>query len=339
VSTHDHLPLGRRRFLTRAAALTSVLAGVTGEARAEDPPPETRKIRILHVPAICHAPQYIAEELLRLEGFTDIEYVQHGARYIPAALAGAKADLSMWNAAELIPHIEANAALSVLAGIHGGCFEVFAREDIRSIRDLRGKTVAVTYLGGGDHLLLASMLAYVGIDPGEVRWLPGTTTLLDAMEIFVSGRADVYVGFAQQPVELRARRIGHVILDTTTDKPWSQYFCCVLVANRDFVRRHPVATKRALRAILKAADLCDTAPDAAARFLSAKLYEPRLRIGMEVLEKLEYSRWRDANPEDTIRFHALRLREVGMIRSQPDRLIAQGVDTRFLLELRRELKS
>ena len=53
-----------------------------------------------------------------------------------------------------------------------------------SVRDLKGKTVAIMYLGGGDHILLSSMLAYVGIDPREVNWMPGTTSLLDAMDAF-----------------------------------------------------------------------------------------------------------------------------------------------------------
>jgi NitT/TauT family transport system substrate-binding protein len=195
------------------------------------------------------------------------------------------------------------------------------------------------YLGGGDHILLSSMLAYVGINPREINWMPGTASLLDAMDAFTSGRADAFVGFAQQPVEMRARKIGTVIVNTTTDRPWSQYFCCMLAANQEFVRRYPVTTKRALRAILKAADLCDSQPLQVARFLAEKLYEPRFAIGAEVVKSLPYNRWREANPEDTIRFHALRLHEVGMIKSAPEKLIAQGTDWRFLNEIKRELKA
>jgi NitT/TauT family transport system substrate-binding protein len=334
------LTLPRRRFFARASALGgAAFLGLHASARAADPPPETRKIRLLHVPAICHAPQYLAEELLHLEGITEVEYVTHGTKYIPDALAASKADLAMWNAGELIPHMDANRPIVVLAGIHAGCFEVFASERVHSIRDLRGKTVAIMYFGGGDHILLSSMLAYVGINPKEVNWLPGTTSLLDAMEAFSSGKADAFVGFAQQPVELRARKIGHVIVNATTDRPWSQYFCCMLGANREFVHRYPVTTKRALRAILKAADLCDSEPLKVARFLSDKLYEPRFQVGLEVVRSLPYSRWREANPEDTIRFHALRLHEVGMVKNSPNKLIAQGMDLRFLNELKRELKA
>jgi NitT/TauT family transport system substrate-binding protein len=56
------------------------------------------------------------------------------------------------------------------------------------------------------------------------------------------------------------------------------------------------------------------------------------------LKELPYNRWRDYNPEDTIRFYALRLHEAGMIRSSPHKLIAQAADWRFFNELKKELK-
>jgi NitT/TauT family transport system substrate-binding protein len=39
-----------------------------------------------------------------------------------------------------------------------------------------------------------------------------------------------------------------------------------------------------------------------------------------------------------MRFFALRLKEIGMIKSDPKALLAQGTDWRFLNELKRELK-
>jgi NitT/TauT family transport system substrate-binding protein len=121
--------------------------------------------------------------------------------------------------------------------------------------------------------------------------------------------------------------------DTGQDRPWSQYFCCMVTARRDFVREYPIATKRALRAFPKAADICAQEPERVAKFLVAKGLGPRYEVGLEVLKSLPYNRWRQANPGDTLRFHALRLHEAGMIRNNPDKLIAQGSDWRFLNEL------
>jgi NitT/TauT family transport system substrate-binding protein len=51
-------------------------------------------------------------------------------------------------------------------------------------------------------------------------------------------------GFCSRPARAAAKSIEHVILDTAQNRPWPQYFCCLLTANRRFVRRYPVATKR-----------------------------------------------------------------------------------------------
>lgn len=309
------------------------------EGLAASPPPEIARIRLLHAPTICHAPQYLAEEFLRMEGFRTVEYVPYGARYIPEALSAGKADMSMWNVHELLRYVDEGRPLVMLAGMHAGCWQVISNPRVDAIQDLKGKVVAVTYPSSGDQLLLSSMLAYVGIDPREVSWLPGTTSMLDAMEVFARGKADAFVGFAQQPLELRARRIGKTLVNTTTDRPWSQYFCCMMAANRDFAQRYPIATKRALRAILKAADLCDAAPARAARFLADRLYEPRYEIGRELMESLPYNRWRESNPADTVRFYALRLHEVGLIKSTPEDLVTRGLDLQHLIALKRELKA
>jgi NitT/TauT family transport system substrate-binding protein len=73
--------------------------------------------------------------------------------------------------------------------------------------------------------------------------------------------------------------------------------------------------------------------------LVARGYEPRREIALEVLKSLPYSRWRESDPEDSLRFHALRLHEVGMIKSMPQKLIAENTDWRFLNELKKELKA
>jgi len=57
------------------------------------------------------------------------------------------------------------------------------------------------------------------------------------------------------------------------------------------------------------------------------------------LKSLPYDRWRQVDPTDTVRFYAIRLHEVGMIKSTPETLIAQGTDWRFLNQLKKELKA
>src|SRR5712692_9408238 len=97
-------------------------------------------------------------------------------------------------------------------------------------------------------------------------------------------------------------------------------------ANREFARKHPVATKRALRAILKAADVCAREPERVARFLVDKGYAKNYDYALRALKDIPYAKWREYDPEDTVRFYALRLHEVGMIKSTPQKIIAEGTD-------------
>jgi NitT/TauT family transport system substrate-binding protein len=133
--------------------------------------------------------------------------------------------------------------------------------------------------------------------------------------------------------------VGHVLVSTAVDHPWSQYFCCMLFGNREYVRNHPVATKRAMRAILKAADLCATQPERVARRLVDRGFTPRYDYALQTLSDVPYDRWREYDPEDTIRYYALRLYELGIIRTTPQKIIAENTDFRFFNELKRELKA
>jgi NitT/TauT family transport system substrate-binding protein len=189
-------------------------------------------------------------------------------------------------------------------------------------------------------VFVSSILAYVGINPQkDIAWVTRPDMSIDPMKLFMEGKADAFMVFEPQNHDLREKKIGHIILNTTQDRPWANYFCCMLSSNREFVQKNPIATKRALRAILKAADICATEPERAARYRAEKGYEKRYNIGLEILKGLPYRRWREANPKDTLRFHALRLHEVGMIKSTPQKIIANGTDWRFLNELKKELKA
>jgi len=310
------------------------LVGLRAQAANGEPPPETTTLRLAQFAGICVAPQYVAEELLKVEGFTDIEYVDLVPNLYPAMGAG-KIDLSMAFVAPFIIQVDAGAPIVLLGGVHTGCFELFGTERVRAVRDLKGKTVAVPELGGSHHLFVASMATYVGIDPGqEINFVIHAAA--ESIELLSQGKVDALMGFPPVPQELRAKRIGHVIMNSGIDRPWSQYFCCLVAGNREFIRRYPVATKRALRAILKASDFCAREPERAARRVADMGFQ--YEYALQTMREIRYDKWQEYDSEDTVRFYALRLREAGMIKSVPTRIIAQGTDWRFFNDLKRELK-
>ena len=333
----------RRHFL--ASASLAAAAGVLGAraSLADEGPPEVTTVRLRRDPSICVAPWYIAEDLLRAEGFTDIQYVTALAGVTQAQMIGrGEIDFGVWDAPGAVVRLESGVSATVLAGLHAGCFELFAHDPIRTISDLKGKRVGIDILGSGKHRYIAIMAANVGLDPNQdIEWVEGAAidpNALFPMKLFIDREVDAFLGFPPEPQELRARKIGHVILNTTTDKPWSQYFCCMVVGNLEFVRDHPIATKRVVRAILKAADICAAHPERAAQQLVDRGFTERYDYALQTLTELPFASWREFDPEDTIRFYALRLHEAGMITSSPNALIAEGTDWRFLNELKRELK-
>jgi NitT/TauT family transport system substrate-binding protein len=330
--------LSRRTFLANASALSAAVVLGMPRLAAAEPPPEVKKIRLVHAPAICLSPQYLAEELLRMEGFSEIEYVDQPIAKGLTVVEEGRADMTMGAAPDVVAALDAGRGVLSLAGIHAGCYELFVNGPITGVKELKGKSVVITTDDSTERLFISSIVAYVGVNPRDIHWIT-TRSAAEAMQTFVEGKADAFLGFAPQPQELRANKVGRVLLDTLQDRPWSQYFCCMVNARREFVEKYPVATRRALRAFLKAADLCAQDPERAARYLAAKGYEPRYDMALEVLQGLPYRRWRDADPEDTLRFHALRLHEVGLIKSSPQKLIAQGTDWRFLKALKKELKA
>jgi NitT/TauT family transport system substrate-binding protein len=325
----------RRRFLTTlSSAGGAALAGLRARPVLAEPPPETTRIRLAQIAGICVAPQYVAEELLRMEGFTDVQYVEFITNSYPA-LASGTVDVSMAFVAPFIVLVDADAPIVLLGGVHTGCYELFGTERIRTIRDLKGKTVAVPELESAHRLFVVSMATYVGLDPSRditfVVYPPA-----DSVQRLADGQIDALMAFPPVPQELRAKRIGHVIMSSGIDRPWSQYFCCMLAANREFARKHPIATKRALRAILKAADFCAAAPERAARMVAERGYP--YEYALQTMREIRYAKWREYDPEDAVRFYALRLHEAGIIKSNPKKIIAQGTDWRLFNELKRELK-
>jgi NitT/TauT family transport system substrate-binding protein len=230
----------RRQFLANLSALGAASCLGLPRLAAAEPPPETTRIRLVHAPAICLAPQYLVEELLHLEGLSDVTYVDNPTPPLLHALATGQADFTQDGAPGLLPALDAGQPIVGVAGIHAGCYELFGNDGVRAIRDLKGKAIAISPYGSAEHILLSSILAYVGIDPRtDVQWLSAPDAL-EAMRLFVEGRADAFLGFAPQPQELRARNIGQVILNTAVDRPWSQYYCCMLMARREFVTKYPV---------------------------------------------------------------------------------------------------
>jgi NitT/TauT family transport system substrate-binding protein len=332
--------LNRRVILSGlSAAGATTLLNISSSNAAGESPPETIKVRLPRWigGAYCWAAPYIAGELLKAEGFK-VFYFQGDPNFDHSVwIADGQTDFSINYPAIHIASIEAGVPIKVLAGLHSGCLELIANNYIHRVADLRGKRVGVDSIGGASHVHLSLMAAYVGLDPAkDIEWVVQAT---NPAQLFIDGKVDAFLGTPPQPQELRAKNIGHVIVDTTTDTPWSQHYCCMISATSNYVDKYPIATKRILRAMFKAADLCASDPASVAQRLVEQNFVTGYDYAFQTLGDIRYDRWREYDPEASLRFYALRMLEIGMIQSSPQQIIADGTDWRFLNELKHELKT
>ena len=216
-------------------ATLSSAAGVSligrPNAFAQQAPPETTTIRIAKIAGICVAPQYVADELLRAEGFTDIRYVATDSG-TPAALSLARGevDFTANYAPPIIVAIDAGEPITIVAGEHVGCFELFANEGIRSIRGFQGQESRRARLGVKLRILSEHHGRLCRARSRQGYPLGAESSTVKPMELFAEDKIDAFLGIPPEPQELRARKIGHVIVNSSLDRPWSQYFCCMLAA-------------------------------------------------------------------------------------------------------------
>jgi NitT/TauT family transport system substrate-binding protein len=333
----------RRHFLRTGISLAAAgLAGAAALTRprwslAEEAPPETTSVRLSKIVGFtCPAPLDILDDLLREEGFVDIRYVDGTTPTDEEAMARGELDFSQDFVTTTTFLLDAGIPAIILAGVNLACLELRASESIRSVLDLKGKRVWAVAAWDSSHTTLPVIAANVGLDPAkDIKWVFDRTR--SRKDLFLAGEIDAFMTPPPFTQELRAENVGHVVLNTTFDRPWSQYFCCALIGRVDFVRRNPIATKRVVRAMMRATDICAAKPAWVAQRLVDRGVTPRYDYARQGLEEVPYRAWRDYDTEDSVRFWALRLREIGWIKSSPDKIIAQGTDWRFINEVRKEL--
>jgi NitT/TauT family transport system substrate-binding protein len=198
--------------------------------------------------------------------------------------------------------------------------------------------VGLPALNASERILISIMAGYVGLDPEkDINWIADPD--VGSKDRFLAGSIDAFLSFPPLTQELRADGIGHVVVSSAVDRPWSQYYCCLLCGNSDYVRNNPIATKRVVRALLKSTDVCFDQPTRAAALLVERGFTERYDLALETLQELNYGVWRDRDPADSGRFYALRMHELGMLSMTPSQAVEVMADWSFLKDVRRELKA
>ena len=255
----------RRDFLASLSAARRRwrILGAGRSSLADEGPPETTTIRVRDNRASASRPS-TSPRICCARRASPISATYRAAAG-PSDGSHVATSTSTYTFAAWVVHLDAGEPITALAGVHPGCFELFAHEPIRTIRDLKGKRVGIH--------AWATAPPRISLDHGGACRArpPGTSSgscpdrkrhgAVRRRQDRCLSRLSARAAGAARPQD-RSHDPQHA-----TDKPWSQYFCCMAFGNREFVRDHPIATKRALRAILKATDICATEPERAAQRL------------------------------------------------------------------------
>lgn len=309
-------------------------------------PPETPTIRIDPHEG-CEAWTWVVEDLLKEEGFTDVQFVDK------FNIMEGRADIGTTFGNDLASRVDAGLPMVALGGTHVGCIQLWAQPGINSIGDLRGKRIVIhsrNVLEDPVYGMWVSFLAAVGVAPSEVQFTLVTELPAQAgkefgptnrvIENFVGGKADAVLALVEQGPALAAnpKNPGRLIFDMAMDKPWSQYYCCLLVANRDWATANPVAAKRATRAVLRGIDLVTKDRAHAVAVAVQKKFTTDGQLMLAAIKDLPYP-WREYDPAETVRFFALRLADAKLLKKTPAQILAQGTDFTFFRQMQRELKA
>ena len=304
-----------------------------------EPPPEVTALRMPLSTPLCETAMFLAEKYLAEEGFTEVKFIPYQAPTVPWMLVSSgEADFGVDNLSLLL-RADVGEPLTFLAGFHTGCGAWVGNDSIKSAADFKGRTIGV---GGTDPLVnfdyLATLmfLANAGLNPArDVTFVTRPGPLAQLTPPFDEGKFDGF--WAGLPVlyQARAAKLGHEISNMMMDKPWSENYCCGVGANRNFVQKNPVATKRALRALMKASDEAESQPTAAARYVVDKGYRPNYDDVVQSFKEMGHNRWREMDHAASARFWLRSLQAAGLLKGAPEKVISDGVNLSFINELRK----
>jgi NitT/TauT family transport system substrate-binding protein len=321
-----------------AAAVLGCSSGGDDKAKVE-PPPEVTAIRLPQSTPLCESAQFLAEKYLANEGFTDVKFVPYQAPTVPWMLVSSgEADFGVDNLSLLL-RSDAGEPVTFLGGFHTGCGAWVANDSIKTAGDFKGRTIGVggmDPLVNFDYLATQVYLGNAGLNPGrDVTFTLRPGPLAQLTQPFNEGKFDGFWAGVPVLFQARAAKLGHEVSNMMMDKPWSDNYCCGVGANRNFVQKNPVATKRALRALMMASDEAEHQPETAARYIVDKGYRPNYDDVIQSFKEMGHNRWREMDHEASARFWLRSFQSAGLLKGTPEKLLSDSVNLSFLNELKK----
>lgn len=172
----------------------------------------------------------------------------------------------------LLKPIEQGLNIKITDGVHTGCIQAVApkNSDIKSLKDLRGKTIGVDAIGGVPMVLLSVELGKLGIDPKkDVEWRaypsPQLPQALEKGEVAAFATWDPFG-------EIAVSQGSQLIFSSTHDPQYRDQFCCFVGVNGSLAEKNPEIAKAITLAIQEAGQWITQHPHEAAELSVNKKY-------------------------------------------------------------------
>jgi NitT/TauT family transport system substrate-binding protein len=322
------------RYMINLKAFVSAVAGaalLTACNRQPDTSPSaSNKIRVGYVGITCEAPIFTAVEkgFFKEEGL-EVELVKCDWKNYKDVLALGGYDITHHLVMYFLKPIEQGLDVKFTGGIHRGCLrlQVPVNSPIRTVKDLKGKRIAVPGMGTPPFIFSYRVLGTQGLDAArDVSWIVYPAGELGlALE---KGEVDAIAN--SEPIGSMLKTQGKVrnLADQATDFPYSEEYCCAVLANGKFIAKNPKATAAATRALLKAAKWVETNPAAAAKISVEKKY--LLSTVDQNTFAISHLRYVPSveGARTAVRLAAAEMQKAGMLRSDTD--LAELVQRSFI---------
>ena len=315
------------RLLTRSHRVVALAMGLSllgiGSCDREESrvgPGGLTKVRIGYIGITCEAPLFTAVEkgFFKEEGL-DVEMVRCEWATYKDALALGRYDVTHHLLMYFLKPIEQGMDVKFTGGVHRGCLRVQAKADgpIRTVQDLRGKTIAVPGMGTPPFMFASRVLAAHGVDPSrDVNW-----------RVYPAGELGLVLDRGLVDAVANSEPIGSLLLadgkvrtisDQAKDAPYKDEYCCAVLVNGKFLEKYPAASAGATRAILKAAKWVDTNPAAAARLsVENKYIASTVELNAYAISNLDYAP-SVKGAQDAVISAAAEMQKGGMLNARTD---------------------
>jgi len=158
------------------------------------------------------------------------------------------------------------------------------RNNIQSLKELKGKTINVDGPGTVQHFMLSYILEKNGMSIQDVT--RSTLAAQPAAQAFVAGQGDAALTYEPYLSSIRAKPEAGKILVTSKEYP---VVVDVLVFKKDFIEKNPKTVKATVDSFFEALDMIKREPDKAYELMGSVVKQP----GDAFAKSAAYIAWQD----------------------------------------------